>query len=173
MTFWILYWDIDLVILKYWYCDILYRDIDIKIQQPSHVPVHCHWNDDSISLSQLQPKAIFTSEFIYIVHQLKNMWSWAKFSQIVTNLWEFGSNSTDFEWWFWVESGVNIEIQQPVPVHCHLNDIPTSVLGYWHCDIDMLILWNWYHDFWGADMVSYNIAMHKQTMMLLQVFHLM
>ena len=31
---------------------------------------------------------------------------WAKFSQILTNLWEFGSNSTDFEWWFRVESGV-------------------------------------------------------------------
>ena len=40
---------------------------------------------------------------------LKNLWEfeiWAKFSQILTNLWEFGSNSTDFEWWFRVESGI-------------------------------------------------------------------
>ena len=40
---------------------------------------------------------------------VKNLWEfeiWAKFSQILTNLWELGSNSTDFELWFRVESGV-------------------------------------------------------------------
>ena len=34
------------------------------------------------------------------------MWNLSQIPQILKNLWEFGSNSTDFEWWFRVESGV-------------------------------------------------------------------
>ena len=66
------------------------------------IPIHrflgCFYTTGSVPGWQKVQSLWLTPQHLFI--NWKRCGIWAKFSQILTNLWEFGSSFTDFEWWF-------------------------------------------------------------------------